>query len=47
MAVETLSDRAVLENDALEKLLAGVDMVCATEMDRESLVRRHFHNLPH
>ena len=39
VAVETHSDAAVLENAALEQLLAGVDMVCATEMDRDSLVR--------
>ena len=37
--METHSDAAVLENAALEQLLAGVDMGCATEMDRDSLVR--------
>ncbi|KAM5538636.1 hypothetical protein V8D89_007665 [Ganoderma adspersum] len=39
VAVETLSDPSVLENDALETLLSGVDMVCVTDVDRTTLIR--------
>lgn len=39
VAVETLSDPSVLENDALDTLLSGVDMVCVTDIDRTTLVR--------
>ncbi|KAI0755292.1 hypothetical protein C8Q80DRAFT_423967 [Daedaleopsis nitida] len=39
VAVETVSDPSVLENDALETLLAGVDLVCVTDLDRDTLVR--------
>ncbi|KAH9925420.1 uncharacterized protein BXZ73DRAFT_91128 [Epithele typhae] len=38
VAVETISDASVLENDALPSLLARVDMVCATEMTRDNLI---------
>ena len=39
VAVETVSDPSALENDALETLLAGVDLVCVTDLDRDTLVR--------
>ena len=39
VAVETISDPSALEDNALQTLLAGVDMVCVTDMDRTSLVR--------
>ncbi|KAI0669178.1 hypothetical protein C8Q78DRAFT_977925 [Trametes maxima] len=38
VAVETLSDATALEGDALEALLGGVDMVCVTDSDRNTLV---------
>ena len=46
VAVETLSDPSVLENDALDILLSGVDMVCVTDFDRETLVRALFGCFP-
>ncbi|KAI0820421.1 hypothetical protein BC628DRAFT_1397368 [Trametes gibbosa] len=39
VAVETVSDPSVLEGDAYEKLLQGVDMVCVTDSDRNTLFR--------
>lgn len=46
VAVETLSDPSVLENDALDILLSGVDMVCVTDVDRATLVRALFGCFP-
>ncbi|KAI0647712.1 hypothetical protein C8Q79DRAFT_905348 [Trametes meyenii] len=37
VAVETLSDATVLEGVALDTLLSGVDMVCVTDLDRNTL----------
>ncbi|KAI0769836.1 hypothetical protein C8Q74DRAFT_1271476 [Fomes fomentarius] len=39
VAVETISDPSILQDNALETLLAAVDMVCVTDLDRASLVR--------
>ncbi|EIW51513.1 E1 ubiquitin-activating protein AOS1 [Trametes versicolor FP-101664 SS1] len=39
VVVETVSDPSVLEGDALDKLLDGVDMVCVTDSDRNTLIR--------
>ncbi|KAI0700044.1 hypothetical protein C8T65DRAFT_658511 [Cerioporus squamosus] len=39
VAVETLSDPSVLDDNAFESLLAGVDMVCVTDVDRTTLIR--------
>lgn len=41
VTVETVSDPSVLEGDALDKLLDGVDMVCVTDSDRNTLVSTH------
>lgn len=41
VVVETVSDPSVLEGDALDKLLNGVDMVCVTDSDRNTLVSTH------
>ena len=39
VAVETISDPSALEDNAIESLLSGVDMVCVTDVDRTTLVR--------
>ncbi|KAI0632488.1 hypothetical protein C8Q77DRAFT_1060503 [Trametes polyzona] len=39
VAVETVSDPSVLEGAAFDKLLEGVDMVCVTDSDRDTLIR--------
>lgn len=39
VTVETFYDPSVLEGDALDSLIQGVDLVCATDWDREGLVR--------
>lgn len=39
VAVETWQDPALLEDDGLDKLIKGADLVCVTDWDREGLVR--------
>lgn len=38
VAVETFHDPALLDGEALDGLIEGVDLVCATDWDREGLV---------
>ncbi|KAI8978844.1 hypothetical protein BD414DRAFT_421743 [Trametes punicea] len=39
VVVETVLEPSVLEDDGFDKLLDGVDMVCITDSDRNSLIR--------
>jgi len=39
VAVEALTGMSQLDHDHLDSLVQGVDMVCVTDMDRESLIR--------
>ncbi|KAI0357375.1 hypothetical protein OH77DRAFT_1399267 [Trametes cingulata] len=39
VAVETLSDPSFLHGEVLDNLIAGVDMVCVTDLDRSTLIR--------
>ncbi|TBU26012.1 hypothetical protein BD309DRAFT_749915 [Dichomitus squalens] len=39
VTVETSSDSSLLKNDAVDTLIASVDMVCVTDVDRTTLVR--------
>ena len=39
VTIETTDDASVLEGEALDSLIQGVDMVCVTDYDREGLVR--------
>lgn len=37
--VETYHDESILQDKALDDLISGVNLVCATDWDREGLVR--------
>lgn len=39
VTVETVPDASAVAGDALDGLLRGVDMVCVTDSDRETMVR--------